>query len=102
MTLKTRYPKADGLFGPRTLAAVKAWQQAHGLEPDGVWGPKSRALAQDLATERPPPAPTSPAPPVPVDDALTVSDRIHRITGDIREAVDGLDAAADRLRRSVG
>jgi len=29
---------ADGIFGPRTEAALKAFQEAHGLEPDGIAG----------------------------------------------------------------
>lgn len=33
----------DGDFGPRTEAAVKAWQTRHGLVADGVWGPRSWA-----------------------------------------------------------
>ena len=35
---------ADGVFGPGTAKAVKAWQEANGLTPDGVIGPKSLAI----------------------------------------------------------
>lgn len=33
--------KADGNFGPRTEAAVKAWQKKNGLKDDGIVGPKT-------------------------------------------------------------
>ena len=33
---------ADGVFGPGTEAALKRWQSAHGLTPDGVAGPQTR------------------------------------------------------------
>lgn len=33
--------KVDGAFGPKTLAAVKAYQLSHGLNPDGIVGPKT-------------------------------------------------------------
>lgn len=35
--------KIDGIFGPLTRAAVKAWQKQHGLVADGIVGPKTRA-----------------------------------------------------------
>ena len=35
----------DGYAGPGLLKAVKEWQKAHDLEPDGVFGPKSQREA---------------------------------------------------------
>jgi hypothetical protein len=35
--------KVDGIFGPKTLAAVKAFQRSHGLVVDGLVGPKTTA-----------------------------------------------------------
>jgi peptidoglycan hydrolase-like protein with peptidoglycan-binding domain len=31
--------EAIGTFGPKTEAAVKAWQKANGLKDDGIVGP---------------------------------------------------------------
>src|SRR6266704_5539707 len=33
--------KVDGIFGPKTLAAVKAFQRSHDLKVDGLVGPKT-------------------------------------------------------------
>jgi peptidoglycan hydrolase-like protein with peptidoglycan-binding domain len=38
----------DGRFGPDTRAAMKAFQDDHGLEPDGVVGLKTRRLVNRL------------------------------------------------------
>jgi peptidoglycan hydrolase-like protein with peptidoglycan-binding domain len=50
---------ADGIFGPKTLAAVKAFQRARGLAADGIVGPKTRAA---LGAARPAPRPSAPSP----------------------------------------
>ena len=34
----------DGLFGRQTLRVLKSFQRAHGLRPDGIYGPRSRRL----------------------------------------------------------
>ncbi len=39
----------DGSFGPKTQAAVIAWQQRHNLKPDGKFGP----ISQKVALEEP-------------------------------------------------
>ena len=43
---------ADGLFGPKTLAATLAFQRAKGLTVDGIIGPKTWAALQ--GTGKPP------------------------------------------------
>jgi hypothetical protein len=39
--------KADGAFGPGTLAAVESFQRAHGLKPDGLAGPQTLKVLHD-------------------------------------------------------
>jgi hypothetical protein len=34
----------DGVFGSKTTLVIKKWQSAHGLNPDGLVGPKTKAL----------------------------------------------------------
>lgn len=46
-----------GKFGPKTEAAVKGWQSAHGLTPDGVVGDATWAKMFAPVVETPAPAP---------------------------------------------
>ncbi|HSP77576.1 MAG TPA: peptidoglycan-binding protein [Myxococcaceae bacterium] len=45
---------ADGHFGPKTLAAVKAFQRAKGLETDGIVGPKTWSALNKATAPKPP------------------------------------------------
>jgi GH24 family phage-related lysozyme (muramidase) len=45
---------ADGVYGPGTAAAVKSFQQAHGLAADGVAGPATLAALAHPAQAQPP------------------------------------------------
>ncbi len=48
---KKDYDTGPGLFGPRTQAALKAFQARQGLAADGIYGPNTRAaLGHALAT----------------------------------------------------
>ncbi len=51
--------KVDGIFGPKTLAAVKAFQKTHGLKVDGLVGPKTTGAlrAKPAAKQKPAHAP---------------------------------------------
>lgn len=43
----------DGIWGPKTEAAVKVFQSRHGLTADGIWGPKSDAAGFPPASPAP-------------------------------------------------
>lgn len=51
-----------GKFGPKTDAAVKAWQSANGLTPDGIVGPSTWAKLMGESTTTSPVVITEPAP----------------------------------------
>ena len=67
---------ADGVYGPRTRAAVKRFQRAHGLTTDGVAGPRTLA-ALGVTAAAPDEAKASSDPPAaPADDAAATLQRI--------------------------
>lgn len=38
----------DGIYGPKTAAAVKSWQQKLGVNADGIWGPITEEATNNL------------------------------------------------------
>jgi putative chitinase len=66
-------------FGPKTEAAVKAWQAAHGLAADGIVGDKTWAMIMAEGQSVPPPVET---PIVPVGGL-----KLDKLKGHIPDAV---------------
>ncbi len=60
----------DADFGPRTKAAVKAYQQAKGLDPDSVVGPLTWSALQGLTPAAPAATPTASTRSAPEADAI--------------------------------
>jgi lysozyme len=93
------YILADGHFGPKTEALVKAFQKAHGLVEDGVVGPKTWA-ALDKAPKKPQDAPIAlepkptlpPTPePKPAPEPPVASGTKREPIGDMHMSQKGLD-----------
>lgn len=64
--------KADGVYGPKTEAAVKKLQTAWHLGADGEYGPKTRAaLDKALKGQKPPAAPVPTPTPTPTPGKVT-------------------------------
>lgn len=79
--------KVDGIFGSGTLAAVRAFQHDHGLNPDGIVGPLTWAALRSTeddedGEDKPPEAPDGPQ--EPAEDStetapLTYEERLTRL-----------------------
>jgi putative chitinase len=90
-----------GKFGPKTEAAVKGWQSAHGLTPDGIVGPNTWEKMFAPVTA-PPTAhtvvintPASFAPPAPSVSLLVF--KLDALKGHVPQAV--IDAIPDTAAR---
>lgn len=53
----------DGIFGPKTKAAVLAFQRAQGIEVDGIVGPQTWGKLRGSSGPRPAPGPAAPTSP---------------------------------------
>jgi len=88
ITVKGAQVKADGVFGPITEAAVRAFQAANGLKTDGICGPTTWAALQAA------PAPAAPVgtytftvPSITAAQAMAECDRIRAAYGACEMAV---------------
>jgi hypothetical protein len=79
----------DGIFGPRTLAAVRAYQTQQGIAVDGVVGPitNGRLGAPQPAPEAPPPPPAPPAPAAPDQAAQAAADALAVTNANAQQVV---------------
>ena len=80
-----------GKFGPKTEAAVKGWQAAHGLTPDGVVG--DATWAKMFAPKEEAPTPTPVAQPVVQNSTF----KLDRLKGHVPQAV--IDQIPDTAAR---
>lgn len=75
--------EAIGTFGPKTEAAVKAWQKANGLKDDGIVGDATWKKLFGEAEATTATAPAAPATPLPTVEGLN----IEKLRGHIPDAV---------------
>ena len=84
-----------GKFGPKTEAAVKGWQSAHGLTPDGIVGDATWAKMFAPVVETP--APTVIAAPAPTVAPVAQGFKLDTLKGHVPQAV--IDAIPDTAAR---
>lgn len=80
--------EAIGKFGPKTEAALKAWQAANGLTADGIAGPFTLAKLGIEALPQAAPAPVQAAPaPAPVVIPNNSGFKLEKLKGHIPDSV---------------
>lgn len=84
-----------GKFGPKTEAAVKGWQSAHGLTPDGIVGDATWAKMFAPVAETPAPAPI--AAPAPTVAPVAQGFKLDALKGHVPQVV--IDAIPDTAAR---
>jgi putative chitinase len=84
-----------GKFGPKTEAAVKGWQSAHGLTPDGIVGDATWAKMFAQVAEAP--APTPIVAPAPTMAPVAQGFKLDALKGHVPQAV--IDAIPDTAAR---
>lgn len=94
--------KVDGDFGDRSKEAVQAFQRAHGIDPIGVVGPRTRAALREAERH---PAPVDPAHPDHMlhRQGVAAVQRLDAETGRQRDAhSERLEASVTRLAKESG
>ena len=74
-----------GKFGPKTEAAVKAWQSEHGLSADGIVGDKTWSVIMGISESVPASAPTVITEPAPIKTVGGL--KLENLKGHIPDAV---------------
>ncbi|MBT8213728.1 MAG: peptidoglycan-binding protein [Acidimicrobiia bacterium] len=81
---------ADGIFGPKTAAAVKQFQEKAGLDADGIAGPKTMAAMAE--------AKGGGAKAMIADRAAEAKPAVEEVSSDARSGADSLkDKFADKF-----
>jgi len=84
-----------GKFGPKTEAAVKGWQSAHGLTPDGIVG--DATWAKMFAPVAEAPAPTPIVAPAPTMAPVAQGFKLDALKGHVPQAI--IDQIPDTAAR---